>query len=84
MMEPMVNQKALRRLNWFSSSWGSSMHGYGLFHSYGLILMGEGQRRRYHLQALAPADSGVGNQRVCMARVPGGRVYLTGAPLTEP
>lgn len=35
MREPVVNQKLLERLNWFSSSSGSSMHGYGLSHSYG-------------------------------------------------
>ena len=35
MSDPMVNQKLLARLNWFSTSSGSSTHGYGLSHSYG-------------------------------------------------
>ena len=33
--DPMVNQKLLAKLNWFSNSSGSSMHGYGLSHSKG-------------------------------------------------
>jgi hypothetical protein len=36
--EPMVNQRELRRLNWFSRTSGSSLHGWGFSHSYGLNL----------------------------------------------
>lgn len=32
---PVVNQKELFNVNWFSSSSGSSIHGYGLSHSVG-------------------------------------------------
>jgi hypothetical protein len=35
MRDPMVNQKLFAKLNWFSSSSGSSMQGYGLSHSKG-------------------------------------------------
>jgi hypothetical protein len=35
---PMVNQRLFCNVNWFSNSSGSSMHGYGLCHSYGQIL----------------------------------------------
>lgn len=35
---PMVNQKLLANENWFSTSSDSVWQGWGLFHSYGLIL----------------------------------------------
>ena len=36
--EPIPNHKALEKVNWVSSSSGSDLHGWGLSHSYGVIL----------------------------------------------
>jgi len=38
MRDPIVNQSEFSRLNWFSSTSGSSLQGCGLSHSYGLNL----------------------------------------------
>lgn len=35
MIAPVVNQNAFLILNWLIKNSGSSMHGYGLFHSLG-------------------------------------------------
>ena len=36
--EPMLNQRELSKLNWFSTTSESGLQGFGLYHSYGVNL----------------------------------------------